>query len=235
MLGRNIWLNICTAIHSSCYSPLLYQVLVIATFFSLIIRDPEKEDSDEPAAPHLQDDEEYLHRQLTEEELNDPKKMAELEAGMLDEDEEVKGVKPPEKSLIEEARETRFVLIPYHFRKDTVITMGLIFITAPVWFHTDDLFSQSIYSVQCLFMIWTIRCSLGQYTIVRECTYPILNMAQHFALIPKTCFQSRGQILPWCGSRLPLLAHALYCSSSQAALTRMLSFLKYWSPDFFFF
>ena len=81
---------------------------MIAAFFSLVIRDPEKEDTNEPSAIHLQKDEEYLHRRLTEDELNDPQKLAQLENEI--EGEENEDEVRPDEMRINEARATRLEL-----------------------------------------------------------------------------------------------------------------------------
>ncbi|XP_071814843.1 polycystin family receptor for egg jelly-like isoform X3 [Apostichopus japonicus] len=54
------------------------KVLLLALFFSLIIKKPEEEEenANDLGMPHLGDDEEYLHQRMTLEELNDPSKLA---------------------------------------------------------------------------------------------------------------------------------------------------------------
>ncbi|XP_072035408.1 LOW QUALITY PROTEIN: polycystin-1-like protein 2 [Amphiura filiformis] len=84
------------------------KVLVIAVFVSLIFKSPEKEDTDEPPVPHLQNDEEWLHKPLTNEELNDPKKMVDLEIEGVIKDEEEDAIEKPDEDAIEVARVTRF-------------------------------------------------------------------------------------------------------------------------------
>ena len=83
---------------------------------SLIFKDPEKEDTDEPPAPHLQDDQEWLHKQLTEEEMNDPKKMADLEIEGILEEEDEDDVEKLDTKAIEEARITRY---SHRYKGDT--------------------------------------------------------------------------------------------------------------------
>ena len=77
------------------------QVLCLATFYALVIKRPDKED-DQPSTPHLKSDEEYIHERLTEEELKDPEKLAQLERQKQE-----CPIKPPDTDELEEARETR--------------------------------------------------------------------------------------------------------------------------------
>ncbi|XP_033117714.1 uncharacterized protein LOC117117519, partial [Anneissia japonica] len=79
------------------------KVLMLATFFSLVIKSPDKEDDSQ--SPHLEKDEEWLHERLTEEELNDPSKLEEFQKQR---DAEVANSLPPDEDEINEMREFRF-------------------------------------------------------------------------------------------------------------------------------
>lgn len=63
---------------SKLFSSPSFKVLLLALFFSLIIKKPEEEEenANDLGMPHLGDDEEYLHQRMTLEELNDPSKLA---------------------------------------------------------------------------------------------------------------------------------------------------------------
>ena len=78
------------------------QVLMLATFYALVIKKPDKED-ETPSTPVLKEDEEFLHERLTEEELADPQKLEELERQKL-----LCPVKPPDMDDIQESREVRY-------------------------------------------------------------------------------------------------------------------------------
>ena len=60
------------------------------------------QEDDQPSTPHLKSDEEYIHERLTEEELKDPEKLAQLERQKQE-----CPIKPPDTDELEEARETR--------------------------------------------------------------------------------------------------------------------------------
>ena len=76
------------------------QVLFLATFFALVIKKPDKED--ESKSPVLNEDEEFMHERLSEEELKDPEKLERLEQQKM-----MCPVKPPDSDSLDEMRETR--------------------------------------------------------------------------------------------------------------------------------
>ncbi|XP_070579639.1 polycystin-1-related protein-like [Ptychodera flava] len=82
------------------------KVLFLATFYALVIKNPDNEDDDEKTeSPHLSQDEEWVHERMTAEELNDPVKLAELENEKAL---RLSAVRPPDTDQLQEARETRF-------------------------------------------------------------------------------------------------------------------------------
>ncbi|XP_071965638.1 polycystin-1-like protein 2 [Antedon mediterranea] len=87
------------------------KVLLLATFYSLVIKSPDKED-DELTNVQLENDEEFLHdEQLKEEDLDDPSKLEEFEKKRMA---EVASALPPDQDEIRDQRDIRMKEIKMH-------------------------------------------------------------------------------------------------------------------------
>ncbi|XP_038066719.1 polycystic kidney disease protein 1-like 2 [Patiria miniata] len=108
------WLtSMCFSLIQDIFFTQPFKVLLLALFFSLVIRDPEKEEnSNLVMAPHLQDDEEWLHDRMTMEELQDPAKKAELR--QIKDQASAKNLAPLHPEELAEARDIRFKEIKMH-------------------------------------------------------------------------------------------------------------------------
>ncbi|XP_022092642.1 uncharacterized protein LOC110980349 [Acanthaster planci] len=115
-----------------------FKVLLLALFFSLVIRDPEKEENSNLAmAPHLQDDEEWLHDRMTAEELQDPAKMARLK--QLKEEVSAKNLAPLHPEDLAEARDIRVKEIKMHkIIREIVFYLIFLHLTMLICFGDRD-------------------------------------------------------------------------------------------------
>ncbi|XP_022084984.1 uncharacterized protein LOC110976208 [Acanthaster planci] len=117
------------------------KVLCLATFYALVIKRPDKED-DQPSTPHLKSDEEYLHERLTEEELKDPEKLAQLER-----QKQACPIKPPDTDELNEARETRFKEIKMQaILKEIAVYMFYLYILLLIGYGNKDPSSHAVYT-----------------------------------------------------------------------------------------
>ncbi|XP_038066995.1 uncharacterized protein LOC119737008 isoform X2 [Patiria miniata] len=117
------------------------KVLCLATFYALVIKRPDKED-DQPSTPHLKSDEEYMHERLTEEELKDPEKLAQLER-----QKQACPVKPPDTDELDEARETRFKEIKMNqILKEIALYMFYLYILLLIGYGNKDPNSHNVYT-----------------------------------------------------------------------------------------
>ncbi|XP_070579640.1 polycystin-1-like [Ptychodera flava] len=109
------------------------KVLCLATFYALVIKKPDDEE-EEPKGAHLGGDEEWLHERMTEEELNDPDKLAKLE-----EQKAMSPIQPPNTDEIEEARELRFKEIKMHsVLKEIFLYMIYLYVLMIITYGTRD-------------------------------------------------------------------------------------------------
>ncbi|XP_077979563.1 uncharacterized protein LOC144434915 [Glandiceps talaboti] len=109
------------------------KVLCLAMFYALVIKKPDDEE-DEPKSAHLANDEEWLHERMTEEELNDPDRLAKLE-----EQKALSPIKPPDTDEIEEARELRFKEIKmYAVLKEIFVYMIYLYVLMIITYGARD-------------------------------------------------------------------------------------------------
>ena len=81
-----------------------FQVVCLALFYAIVIRQPDT-DSDINRNPNLKKDEEYLHKQYKEKDINDPEALKAIQQYRT-----VVPV-PPDEEFLREAREERFVFM----------------------------------------------------------------------------------------------------------------------------
>ena len=80
----------------------ILQVLALALFYAIVIRKPDT-DEDLNKNPNLKKDEEFLHKQYKEKDINDPEALKAIQQYRT-----VVPV-PPDEEFLREAREERFV------------------------------------------------------------------------------------------------------------------------------
>ncbi|XP_033125654.1 polycystic kidney disease and receptor for egg jelly-related protein-like [Anneissia japonica] len=112
------------------------KVILIAVFFSLVIKNPIKEDDDSPPPPELDDGEELLHERMTEEELENAQMLEEFERERAD---MIASSMPPDTEEIAEARETRFKEIRMHIIvREIIIYILFLYVLMFVSFGNTD-------------------------------------------------------------------------------------------------
>ncbi|XP_071965421.1 uncharacterized protein [Antedon mediterranea] len=109
------------------------KVILIAVFFSLVIKNPIKEDDDSPTP---EDGDELLHERMTQEELENAAMLEQFERERAD---TIAGSMPPDDDEILEARETRFKEIRMHkIVREIIIYILFLYVVMFVAYGNTD-------------------------------------------------------------------------------------------------